>query len=91
MLDFETVEAVERGVFHIYPVDTIDQGIEILTGRARRHDRGTGYDQFSGRQRLREMGEKIRAHPAPETRIVREDCRPCQAPPKPPGPPEPPR
>ncbi|HEX3408900.1 MAG TPA: ATP-binding protein, partial [Candidatus Binataceae bacterium] len=31
MLDFETVDAVERGVFHIYAVETIDQGIEILT------------------------------------------------------------
>jgi ATP-dependent Lon protease len=27
------VEAVEKGRFHIYPVATIDQGIEILTGK----------------------------------------------------------
>jgi len=32
MLDFETVDAVERGAFHVYAVDTIDHGIEILTG-----------------------------------------------------------
>ena len=32
MLDEEVVSAVERGLFHIYPIDTIDQGIEMLTG-----------------------------------------------------------
>ncbi len=28
----ELVEAVKNGMFHIYPVSTIDEGIEILTG-----------------------------------------------------------
>jgi lon-related putative ATP-dependent protease len=32
MLREEVVKAVEAGKFHIYPVETIDQGIEILTG-----------------------------------------------------------
>lgn len=32
MLRRDVVEAVSRGEFHIYPVDTIDEGIEILTG-----------------------------------------------------------
>ena len=32
MLNDEVVEAVKDGVFHIYPVETIDEGIEILTG-----------------------------------------------------------
>jgi lon-related putative ATP-dependent protease len=32
MLKKSVVEAVERGRFNIYPVDTIDDGIEILTG-----------------------------------------------------------
>lgn len=32
MLRKEVVEAVEQGIFHIYPVKTIDEGIEILTG-----------------------------------------------------------
>ncbi|MEG6586331.1 Lon protease family protein [Dendrosporobacter sp. 1207_IL3150] len=31
-LDDEVVEAVREGKFHIYPVKTIDEGIEILTG-----------------------------------------------------------
>ncbi|MCF8146808.1 MAG: AAA family ATPase [Deltaproteobacteria bacterium] len=33
MLRKDVVEAVEKGRFHIYPVKTIDQGIEILTGK----------------------------------------------------------
>ena len=32
MLRAEVVEAVRDGKFHIYPVETIDQGIELLTG-----------------------------------------------------------
>jgi lon-related putative ATP-dependent protease len=32
MLRQDVVEAVESGQFHIYPVETIDQGIELLTG-----------------------------------------------------------
>ncbi len=32
MLRSRVVEAVEAGTFHIYPVVTIDQGIELLTG-----------------------------------------------------------
>jgi ATP-dependent Lon protease len=32
MLRDDVVEAVKQGKFHIYPVKTIDEGIEILTG-----------------------------------------------------------
>jgi predicted ATP-dependent protease len=32
MLRQDVVAAVSRGQFHIYPVKTIDQGIELLTG-----------------------------------------------------------
>ncbi len=32
MLKKDVIEAVRKGRFHIYPVKTIDQGIEILTG-----------------------------------------------------------
>ncbi len=34
MLRRDVVEAVSAGRFHIYPVETIDEGIELLTGRA---------------------------------------------------------
>ena len=32
MLRDDVIEAVAQGRFHIYPVATIEQGIEILTG-----------------------------------------------------------
>lgn len=32
MLDDEVIEAVKSGKFHIYPVKTIEEGMEILTG-----------------------------------------------------------
>jgi lon-related putative ATP-dependent protease len=34
MLRQDVVEAVEQGQFHVYPIETIDQGIEVLTGVA---------------------------------------------------------
>ena len=33
MLKEEILEAVENGLFHVYAVDTVDDGIEILTGK----------------------------------------------------------
>lgn len=32
MLNEDVIRAVENGQFHIYPVKTIDEGLEILTG-----------------------------------------------------------
>jgi hypothetical protein len=32
MLKDEVVEAVEAGLFNIYAIDTVDDGIELLTG-----------------------------------------------------------
>jgi predicted ATP-dependent protease len=89
MLDFETIDAVERGAFHVYAVDTIDHGIEILTGvRAGTIDE-PGTINYLVAKRLREMGDKMRAHPSSETRVIHE-TDPVAQPPKPPGPPEPP-
>jgi len=47
-LKTEVVDAVRKGKFHIYPVSTIDEGIEILTGmRAGRQLRGGNYSRGS--------------------------------------------
>jgi ATP-dependent Lon protease len=90
MLDSETVEAVENGVFHIYPVDSIDQGIEILTGvRAGSIDE-PGTINYLVDRRLRELSERIRDERPGETRVIRE-VPAAPEPPKPPSPPEPPR
>ncbi|MFQ6076411.1 MAG: hypothetical protein ACE5Z5_09810 [Candidatus Bathyarchaeia archaeon] len=64
----EAVEAVQAGKFHIYPVKTIDEGIEILTGvraGARRPDgtfeEGTVNDRVD--RSLRRMAEKLKEFP----------------------------
>ena len=89
MLDRETVAAVEAGTFHIYPVDTIAHGIEILTGvRAGAIDEpGTIF--YLVAQRLRAMGDKLRDRDGGETRVIHEvaGVPPPAGPPEPPGPP----
>lgn len=46
MLKHEIVEAVDKGMFHIYPVSTIDEGIEILTGvKYGKYDSEKGFEK----------------------------------------------
>jgi len=62
------VEGVREGKFHIYPVKTIDQGIEVLTGvnaGAKRPD-GTfeeGTVNYLVDKNLEAMAEKLREFP----------------------------
>jgi len=67
MLRDDVVEAVARAAFHIYPVATIDDGIEILTGvegGPRRADGGypDGTVNHLVASRLREMAERLRTY-----------------------------
>jgi predicted ATP-dependent protease len=56
----EVVEAVRRGQFHLYPVRSVDEGIEVLTGcRAGRIDE-TGTIHFLVAGRLRALAEGLR-------------------------------
>jgi lon-related putative ATP-dependent protease len=65
MLKQEVVDAVKAGKFHIYPVKTIEEGIELLTGvpAGKRLPNGN-YEENSiyGRvdKRLREMAETVK-------------------------------
>ncbi len=64
MLSEEVVEAVRKGRFHIYPVENIDQGIEILTGVKAGEAKSDGsYEPGSVNYRvakkLSEMAERI--------------------------------
>jgi lon-related putative ATP-dependent protease len=64
MLSEEVVEAVKQGRFHIYPVSTIDEGIEILTGVKAGVLKSDGnYEadtvHFRVNKRLGEMAEEI--------------------------------
>src|SRR6202158_2619159 len=90
-LDPETTAAIERGQFHIYPIDTVDRGIETLTGvRAGTIDE-PGTINYLVDQRLRRMADILRDRHVDETRVIRETEAIAPPPPKPPGPPEPPR
>lgn len=62
-LSEEVVEAVKNGMFHIYPVSTIDEGIAILTGvPAGVYDKEKGYPKnsiyYKVAQKLNEYAEK---------------------------------
>ena len=66
MLDEEVVEAVRQGRFHIYPVSTIDEGIEILTGvNAGQLKKDGSYDpstvNYRVNKRLVEMTQRMAA------------------------------
>jgi predicted ATP-dependent protease len=90
MLDPEIVDAAARGAFHIYPIDSIDRGIEVLTGvRAGSIDE-PGTINYLVDQRMLKIANTLRDRGDRETRIV-HDNPPTPPPPKPPEPPEPPR
>jgi lon-related putative ATP-dependent protease len=64
MLKEEVVKAVKDGKFHIYPVNTVDEGIEILTGvkaGERRKDGTFEPNTLNERvdRRLKEMAETL--------------------------------
>ena len=65
MVRKDVVEAVKKGQFHIYPVKTIDDGIEILTGKnaGERKADGTytkGTINFLVDQKLKELAEGLK-------------------------------
>jgi lon-related putative ATP-dependent protease len=66
MLRRDVVEAAAAGRFHVYPVETVDQGIEILTGVPAGERGATGQFpagtlNFRVEQRLTEFAERARA------------------------------
>ena len=67
MLKEEVVQAVKDGKFHIYPVETIDQGIEILTGKeaGERQEDGTypeGTVNWAVEKKLAKYAENLKKY-----------------------------
>lgn len=65
ILSAEVQAAVEQGEFHIYAIDTVDQGIEILTGKPAGERRTNGHfppGTVNGlvERRLREMARQVK-------------------------------
>jgi predicted ATP-dependent protease len=68
VLRSEVVDAIRAGQFHLYPVGTIDEGIEVLTGcRAGRVDE-EGTVHWLASQRLRKLAEGLRRFASSEER-----------------------
>ncbi len=77
MLKEEIVEAAAKGKFHIYPVKTIDEGIEVLTGLkagGRLPDGTFELGSINDRvdRQLRTMAEKLREFSIPEAEEKRK-------------------
>ncbi len=67
MLKEEVVEAVREGRFHVWPVSTIDEGIEVLTGveAGKRNSDGMyppGTINAMVQERLLKMAETIKEY-----------------------------
>lgn len=67
MLKQEIVDAVKKGKFHIYPVSTIDEGIEVLTGTpAGKLGKNGKYPEGTinrlVQDRLSELAEKVKGY-----------------------------
>jgi predicted ATP-dependent protease len=76
LLRADVIEAVAQGKFHIYPIRTVDEGIELLTGiragtvaeegtvnwlvRKRLHELATGLREFAPSEERSESGKAIR-------------------------------
>jgi predicted ATP-dependent protease len=95
MLRADVVEAAEKGLFHVWPVETVDQALELLTGVAagERDAQGRYPDGTVNRRvddRLAALAEKARSFGkgAP----ANDGAKAAEAPKAPePGPPEPPK
>ncbi|MGB2598932.1 MAG: ATP-binding protein [Candidatus Omnitrophota bacterium] len=64
MLKDEVIEAVKKGKFHVWPVSTIDEGIEILTGKkaGKRDAKGKypkGTINYLAEKKLQEYSKKL--------------------------------
>jgi lon-related putative ATP-dependent protease len=75
MLRQDVVDAVSSNKFHVYPIETIDEGIELLTGRttAKRDESGVYPEGSFNRlvtDRLVAMAEKRRSFDSPASQDV---------------------
>jgi lon-related putative ATP-dependent protease len=80
MLRQEVVTAVEKGKFHIYAIENMDEGIEILTGvKAGKRDKKGNYPKntlnYLVTERLRIMSESIKESEQKTKRRVKKGKR----------------
>jgi lon-related putative ATP-dependent protease len=78
MLREDIVESVKDGKFHIYPVSTIDQGMEVLTGMEagipkKNGTYAKGTINYIVDKRLRELAEKLKQYSHGEGKSAAKD------------------
>jgi len=83
MLRQDVVEAVGKGKFHVYPVKTIDQGIEILTGKKSGKRKADGsYPKGSISKlvddKLKELAEGLKHFAGDEGEEKKEEKKGCK-------------
>jgi predicted ATP-dependent protease len=69
MLKEEVTQAIKEGKFHIYPVETIDEGIAVLTGITAGEKKPDGtYSEdtinYLVQKRLKKMAESVKEYKA---------------------------
>jgi lon-related putative ATP-dependent protease len=84
MLRQDVVDAVSKGRFHIYPVKTIDQGIEILTGKKAGKRKADGaYPKGSINKlvddKLKELAEGLKNFAGDQEEGKKESKKECKA------------
>lgn len=72
MLNEEVIESVKKGQFHIFAVNTIDEGIEILTGvRAGKLNDDGSFEKdtvnYLADQKIRQFTEKLKEKPVSQS------------------------
>ena len=65
ILHREVIEAIRIGQFHLYPVRTIDEGLEVLTGRKAGSISEAGTIHAAAAARLRQLAEGLRQFGTP--------------------------
>ncbi len=84
----QVIEAIRAGQFHLYPIRSIDEGLEVLTGISAGSIHAEGTVHALALQRLRRLAEGLRHFAAtPAGAAAQPAAPPAGTPPPPPQPP----
>ena len=74
MLKDEILAAAEKGLFHIWAIDTVDDGLEILTGlTAGKKLQGGSFSKNSVHYKVDERLKELNKNLLPVTRAANEE------------------
>jgi hypothetical protein len=88
VLRLEVIDAIRNGQFHLYPVRTIDEGLQVLTGVKAGSVSEEGTVHFLASQRLRQLAEGLKQFGSHPAAIPTQPGPPPPLPSQPPTPPK---